>query len=665
MAVADLQSWADNLEVVRLPAIEADITALEAAQTSYAATLASTTQTWMDNLSAHLALINAAQADADAAQADAADTTARVYGVDVSLQAYVNSQISALRTELTALNAQLDAYIKGPLATSLSADVTAILPQLQAEVAANTTAVNALMATVQAELNSIDAANNTLINTDFPAQSAQVATLQSAVTNAQNTLDVAFTDYPYANLVDGLQNVQALVEGHIQSLGVYVCRAPHTSWTREPETATFSKLPVLPAWFVTDDAVFGDALELPAGTDEAIGQAYPLPYDAAKFYRVTVRLRVVGDGTSSGVQLKLGASTFLDGVAADTAVERTLSAANATVANGELTFQTVFSGDATALTDAGYSLGSGAANTATVLPSAANKIFFYLRQNPALATDGQVRVHSIQVDDVTEAYLAAAVIRQDVSVINNKLSAGIMLRVDAGDADGSLELVAADDPIEGASSVLRIKADNIIFNGSIKEAHIEDAAIGNAKIKDTISSDNYVAGTSGWSINKLGNAEFNNLVVRDWLQDGSVSDGGDSFIAGPSQSPDGTVIDTISLGQTVIPDTVFTISVHSEYKRYGEATVMVKGYPERSLVWTRLQLQYRTKSAGVWSGWVVLSTSSISYLTTWSVFTYSTTFVFNNEDAEVRLITDSNGTPNTPEDNVRNTWLLLRSLPRR
>jgi hypothetical protein len=240
-----------------------------------------------------------------------------------------------------------------------------------------------------------------------------------------------------------------------------------------------------------------------------------------------------------------------------------------------------------------------------------------------------------------------------------------MLRVDAGDADGSLELVAADDPIEGASSVLRIKADNIIFNGSIKEAHIEDAAIGNAKIKDTISSDNYVAGTSGWSINKLGNAEFNNLVVRDWLQDGSVSDGGDSFIAGPSQSPDGTVIDTISLGQTVIPDTVFTISVHSEYKRYGEATVMVKGYPERSLVWTRLQLQYRTKSAGVWSGWVVLSTSSISYLTTWSVFTYSTTFVFNNEDAEVRLITDSNGTPNTPEDNVRNTWLLLRSLPRR
>lgn len=39
-----------------------------------------------------------------------------------------------------------------------------------------------------------------------------------------------------------------------------------------------------------------------------------------------------------------------------------------------------------------------------------------------------------------------------------------------------------------------------------------------ALIRNAIRSPNYVAGTSGWTINKDGSAEFNNLTVRGTIQ---------------------------------------------------------------------------------------------------------------------------------------------------
>jgi len=55
-----------------------------------------------------------------------------------------------------------------------------------------------------------------------------------------------------------------------------------------------------------------------------------------------------------------------------------------------------------------------------------------------------------------------------------------------------------------------------VFNGQtfINQAFIQDASITNAKIGDFIQSNNYVSGSTGWSINKNGGAEFSNVTVR-------------------------------------------------------------------------------------------------------------------------------------------------------
>ncbi|EKN3982774.1 DUF1983 domain-containing protein, partial [Yersinia enterocolitica] len=55
-----------------------------------------------------------------------------------------------------------------------------------------------------------------------------------------------------------------------------------------------------------------------------------------------------------------------------------------------------------------------------------------------------------------------------------------------------------------------------VVNGQtfIANGFIQDGSITNAKIGNYIQSENFVAGSVGWSINKNGNAEFNNATFR-------------------------------------------------------------------------------------------------------------------------------------------------------
>ncbi|MEK8268181.1 DUF1983 domain-containing protein [Escherichia coli] len=56
----------------------------------------------------------------------------------------------------------------------------------------------------------------------------------------------------------------------------------------------------------------------------------------------------------------------------------------------------------------------------------------------------------------------------------------------------------------------------VIQNGQtfIRASFIQDGTIENAKIGNYIQSNNYVAGSAGWKLNKAGDAELNNVVVR-------------------------------------------------------------------------------------------------------------------------------------------------------
>ncbi|MFN6832072.1 phage tail tip fiber protein, partial [Proteus mirabilis] len=52
----------------------------------------------------------------------------------------------------------------------------------------------------------------------------------------------------------------------------------------------------------------------------------------------------------------------------------------------------------------------------------------------------------------------------------------------------------------------------------IRDLFIEDGSITNAKIGNVIQSNNYVAGKSGWIINKNGFAELQNIKARGEIE---------------------------------------------------------------------------------------------------------------------------------------------------
>ena len=103
----------------------------------------------------------------------------------------------------------------------------------------------------------------------------------------------------------------------------------------------------------------------------------------------------------------------------------------------------------------------------------------------------------------------------------------------------------------------------VIGNATIGEAQIADLAVTNAKIGETIQSNNYVQGSSGWSINKSGYAEFDLVRMRrrEVLATG--------------------LLDPISIGEAGMIRMIDTIFV--EYGKVGGVMRVVKTFVEVSL----------------------------------------------------------------------------------
>lgn len=98
-----------------------------------------------------------------------------------------------------------------------------------------------------------------------------------------------------------------------------------------------------------------------------------------------------------------------------------------------------------------------------------------------------------------------------------------------------------------------------IASAIVGTAQIADAAITNAKIKDIIQSTNYVAGSSGWKINKDGTAEFSGVTARGNITANSLNAATGTFsgslsaatgtFAGSLSAATGTFVGNMSAGQ--------------------------------------------------------------------------------------------------------------------
>lgn len=163
-------------------------------------------------------------------------------------------------------------------------------------------------------------------------------------------------------------------------------------------------------------------------------------------------------------------------------------------------------------------------------------------------------------------------------------------------------------------------------------AQIADAIITNAKISGAIQSTVFTSGSVGWKIDKAGNAEFNNLVVRSWMQDGAVSDA----LTAASLS---LVTQSSNLVTTFLSMSSGGGGAHQLWRCGVSCEARV------SAATMTIALEWRRKYAGAWGPWIEKSTTTVD--ASWDMIGMTFNFTGQYDDTEMRLINRASGTSAT------------------
>ena len=154
-----------------------------------------------------------------------------------------------------------------------------------------------------------------------------------------------------------------------------------------------------------------------------------------------------------------------------------------------------------------------------------------------------VNADKIIAGSITAAELNVSNIFADNAVIG-AIQASSITTSAVVSAIGNFEFIQSANIQSNAITAGKLAASNVVTNS----AQISDGIITNAKIGNVIQSSNYSAGSTGWSINKAGSAEFNGVVIsRQLLVDSGTFTKG-SFLA--RKNPYSSADNGIGLDQT-------------------------------------------------------------------------------------------------------------------
>jgi hypothetical protein len=149
---------------------------------------------------------------------------------------------------------------------------------------------------------------------------------------------------------------------------------------------------------------------------------------------------------------------------------------------------------------------------------------------------GAVSTSELAADAITSDKIAAG------AIVAESIAADAVTSAKIGTDQVTANKIAASSIITskiatGAVTAAKISVSELsaisadLGTIQVDTAHIDDAAITSAKIASSIQSDNYSAGSTGWKINKDGNAEFNGVVIsRQLLVDSGTLNVGNASI---------------------------------------------------------------------------------------------------------------------------------------
>lgn len=205
---------------------------------------------------------------------------------------------------------------------------------------------------------------------------------------------------------------------------------------------------------------------------------------------------------------------------------------------------------------------------------------------------------------------------------------------------------------------LRIRPDDV--------DQVAFAVSGLSVFGGTLQSSDFIQNEKGWRITQAGNAEFNDLIARNSLQVGAVSDVYELLAPDQIHASDGSLPYTLLLG--ALPDALVQhVFLTFESRRSGVKETQVYGdepYIRYDNVETDAWMRIRYLLDGSWSGWRTLLHRYNVGSETWASATTITHVSGPYELAQIQLVVTHDRTVTTPLDNIRNVIMRVQGVVR-
>lgn len=404
MPVIDLQAWADYTNGVRLPLIESDVYDLQRDLAANTTLLNHKIQHFQDTLDAHSVRIDIAQDTADTAQANAIEALQGLTYYFGDAKIYADQLYAQLQDQITGLGTSITDYIDTDLTSYINLKLTQNLPQLQALLDAKLAEAEVIRNELDTQLTEFEEAATDILDDVLPKLETIQNQVEFDVNEVKNRFDTLMTDYAFLAIQEGFDEIKAKNESDIAPMGGSVLRPPSSQWTSDITTAypTLVKPGLgLYGTFYSDDADFGECFEFEVGDTKDVGPSFPSSFDPTRVYKLSLTWKTVDDGVSAlGATTKFVVTTQTGPTIVENNKTQDTDPGTVLVADGVQSCSIYVGTDATVLDEYGVPTSQRILLTGS---ADANKIYFGIRQNAGGTSDGQIRVGSLYLTDVTEA----------------------------------------------------------------------------------------------------------------------------------------------------------------------------------------------------------------------------------------------------------------------
>lgn len=415
MAVTDFQQWANYSEIVRFPLIESDVSDLQRDVVANTVLLNQLMLGFQVDIDQNTTAVEVVATDVIAAQDAANQAISRVDQNLEAARAYTDVKVVDIVADMDAKVDGVLNYIDTDLLTYVDLQVDMNLPVLESVLEGALAEADAQIAAQQALMDEFDTVTTQILNDTIPKLDTLQTQVAEDVADAKQRLDVLLTNYSFAAISEGFDDIKAQNEASLVPMAGSVLRGPASRWTLQPtlSTSTLAK-PGLGDWgtFISDDPDLGECLEYVAAGNYVVAAAFPVDFDPKKVYKIAVQYKVIDDGTGNGCRTSIAVSTQQGLTSVVANKNHTGTPDYAFVADGVVTQTVYVSADIDALTT--YGLDSTDYIDLSTY-GAANKLFFGFRQNAYTSSSGQLRLGSIYITDITEALAGYSQLKTELS----------------------------------------------------------------------------------------------------------------------------------------------------------------------------------------------------------------------------------------------------------